>query len=123
MARRQPEGKIKDECRKIAERHNLLFWQIEGKQRNGVPDTVAGKLLSKGVVFLEFKVPGKQPTEQQWLRIHDLREAGQDAWWCDSVDTYRRLVGLRGDPFEPFDYTYPAHIQALLDLGTVADDI
>jgi len=119
MAKRQPEGKIKDECRKLAERHNLLFWQIEGKQRNGVPDTLAGRVKG-GCILIEFKVPGKQPTEQQWLRIYELRKAGQEAWWCDSVTTYRRLVGL--DP-GGFVVRYPDHVRELLNLGTVVSDL
>lgn len=94
MAKRQPEGLIKDECRDEHARPNgLLFYQVEGKSCRGFPDTVAGRVAG-GVIFIEFKVPGKKPEEQQWIRIWELRDAGQEAWWCDSVDGYRRLVGL-----------------------------
>ncbi len=120
MARRQPEGIIKDECRKDhADPNGLLFWQIEGKSRNGIPDTVAEK-VGAGVIFIEFKVPGKEPNEQQWLRIHELREAGQEAWWCDSVDGYRRLVGLLPGGYE---IVYPPSILALIAKGTRADEV
>lgn len=117
---RQKEGKLKDECRTDhAEPNDLIFWQIEGKSRNGVPDTIAGRVAG-GVVFLEFKQGLKSPTEQQWLRIHELREAGQEAWWCDSVEGYRRLVGL--DP-GGYDVIYPPKILKLIAMKTKADDL
>lgn len=104
MSKRQPEGQIKDACRDEHARPNdLVFWQIEGKSINGVPDTIAGK-VSGGVIFIEFKVPGKKPNAQQFLRIWELRNAGQEAWWCDSVEGYRRLVGL--DP-GGYEVVYP----------------
>lgn len=91
---RQPEGRIKDECRTDhADPNDLIFWQIEGKSRNGIPDTIAGK-VSGGTMLIEFKVPGRKPNPQQYLRIWELRNAGAEAWWCDSVEGYRRLVGL-----------------------------
>jgi len=91
---RQPEGKIKDDCRDNHARPNdLLFWQVEGKSINGFPDTVAGKVTA-GIILLEFKVPGKKPRAQQYLRLWELRDAGQEAWWCDSVESYRKLVRL-----------------------------
>lgn len=113
MSRRQPEGTLKDKCRtEHAEPNDLLFWQIEGKSRNGIPDTIAEKVIG-GVIFVEFKTPGKSPTEQQWCRIYELRQAGQEAWWCDSVEGYRRLVGL-----DPGGYvvSYPDKIKRLLAL-------
>lgn len=119
MARRQPEGQIKDACRKLAERHNLLFWQIEGKQRNGVPDTLAGRVRG-GCMLIEFKQPGKEPTEQQWLRIHELRQAGQDAWWTDSVEGYRLLVGLDPDGYE---MRYPKKIEKLIGMKVTVEDL
>jgi len=101
---RQPEGLIKDDCRdNHAKPNGLLFWQIEGKSKNGVPDTLAGK-VNGGAIMIEFKRPKQQPTEQQWLRIADLRGAGIEAWWCDSVEGYRRLVGL--DP-GGYEVTWP----------------
>jgi hypothetical protein len=119
VAQRQPEGKLKDECRyEHAKPNGLLFWQIEGKQRNGVPDTLAGRVAGGGVL-IEFKRPGQEPNEQQWLRIYELREAGILAWWCDSVAGYRRIVGL--DP-GGYEVVYPPKILALIALGTSADN-
>lgn len=90
---RQPEGAIKDDCRKIAKRHRLLFENVQSKSRNGWPDTVCGLLpRGAGTVAVEFKVPGKEPTEQQWLRIREIRENGGRATWCDCVEDYERII-------------------------------
>ena len=106
MAKRQPEGLIKDDCREIAREQGLIFWNVEGKSINGVPDTLCGK-VSGGTVLVEFKRPGKTPTDQQWLRIYELRQAGQDAWWADSVDKWMQLVGLKPRVFQ---FEYPAKV-------------
>lgn len=114
MSKRQPEGKIKDQCRKDAEADARLFWQVEGKGRNGVPDTLAERLRG-GCMMIEFKRLNEKPTEQQYLRIYELREAGMEAWWCDSFDGYRALIA--GD-YKPY---YPPKVMALIEMGTTAD--
>lgn len=111
---RQPEGKVKDRCRKDAEADGRLFWQIEGKSRNGVPDTLAERIRG-GCMLIEFKRAKQQPTEQQWLRIYELREAGMEAWYCDSFEGYRALI--EGD----YRVEYPPHILRLIEMGTTAD--
>lgn len=100
MAKRGPEGILKDECRdKHARPNDLLFIQVEGKAYNGFPDTLAGK-ASGGGILVEFKKFGERPRPQQWLRIWELRDAGIEAWWCDSVEMYRRLVRLDPGGYE-----------------------
>lgn len=108
---RQPEGKLKDECRDDHARPNdLIFYQIEGKSCNGLPDTLAGK-ASAGAILIEFKKKGERPRPQQWLRIFELRRGGIEAWWCDSVEMYRRLVRL--DP-GGYDVEYPESAKRLI---------
>lgn len=119
MAQRQPEGKIKDACRPIAKANDLIFWQIEGKSRNGVPDTLCSTVSGRAAL-LEFKVPGRQPNEQQWLRIYELREAGITAWYVTSVEEYEMMVGLRPSTIR---FVYPPRILELIELGVTADKI
>jgi hypothetical protein len=115
---RQPEGKLKDECRiEHAEPNDLIFWQIEGKSMNGIPDTLAGK-HTQGMILIEFKVPGKKPRAQQYLRIWELRSAGIEAWWCDSVEGYRKLVRL--DP-GGYKVRYPEFAARIIRLKYGAD--
>lgn len=111
MAKRGPEGVLKDECRDDHARPNdLIFWQVEGKACNGFPDTLAGK-ASGGGILIEFKKFKDRPRPQQWLRLWELRNAGIEAWWCDSVAMYRRLVRL--DP-GGYDVVYPEHAKRLI---------
>jgi hypothetical protein len=94
MTAKTPEGRLKEECKDDhAKPNDLIFWNVEGKSINGVPDTLAGKVTG-GTMFIEFKRRGQQPTDQQFLRIWELRRAGSEAWWCDSVEGYRKLVRL-----------------------------
>jgi hypothetical protein len=89
-----PEGKLKQKCRKLMLRLGLLYWHIEGKGVNGVPDTICGKYpKGSGVIILEAKREGKEPTEQQEKRIRELRESGQDADWYDSYERFAELIG------------------------------
>lgn len=118
MAQRQPEGKIKDKCRAIATIESLIFWQIEGKSRNGVPDTLCSTVSGRAAL-IEFKVPGKEPNEQQWLRIYELREQGIHAWYATSVDEWEQLVGLQPCRIR---FVYPDRIKALIELGVTADE-
>lgn len=90
-----PEGALKHDCKKIADAHDLMFRQVEGKAFRGWPDTAAGKWpKGSGVVHIEFKRPGEEPTTQQWKRINEINAAGGEAWWCDSIEGYKRLIGL-----------------------------
>jgi hypothetical protein len=94
MAARTPEGVLKGKCRKLALRLKLIYWNIEGKGVNGIPDTIVGKYpRGSGVIILEAKREGKEPTEQQEKRIRELRESGQDADWYDSYERFCELIG------------------------------
>lgn len=95
MAARTPEGKLKEKCRKFARDKLGLFWaNVEGKGFNGLPDTMVGKYpKGSGIIILEAKRPGKEPTEQQWKRINEIREAGGEADWYDNFEDFCRLIG------------------------------
>lgn len=89
-----PEAKLKSDCRAVAKLYGLMFYNVQGKQVNGIPDTICGHTDSLGVVWIEFKRPGQEPTEQQWERINELRAAGERATWCDSVERFKQIVGI-----------------------------
>jgi hypothetical protein len=93
MSALTPEGKLKQRCRKLCVRLALLWWNIEGKSCNGVPDTLVGLYpKGRGTVLIEFKRPGKEPTEQQWKRIAEARAAGHRAEWCDSYERFAEII-------------------------------
>lgn len=94
MAARTPEGRLKADCRKIALKHDLMFRNVEGKSFKGWPDTACGKYpKGAGVIHIEFKRPGEEPTESQWARINEIRANGGEADWADSVERYCELIG------------------------------
>lgn len=101
-----PEGELKRDCRKIAKRLGLLFVNVEGKGYNGWPDTECGKYpAGSGIIKIEFKRPGvildmTSKTDQQVKRILEIRAAGGEADWCNSVERWRQLVGIDVDPLE-----------------------
>lgn len=88
-----PEGQLKSDCRSIAKKRHLVFWNIEGKGINGIPDTLCGK-VGGGVAFVEFKRPdGKGVVSvQQERRVADLRAVGVEAWIVDSVEAYVSII-------------------------------
>lgn len=89
-----PEGKLKSECRALCKKLGLPFWNIEGKGIGGIPDTIVGKYpKGSGIIILEAKRYGKEPSEQQYKRIFELNEAGQDAAWYDSFETFCERIG------------------------------
>lgn len=91
---RQPEGIIKDSCRRLAKANGLLFVNIESKGVNGMLDTLCGTTERDGVVLVEFKTPNGVLSEQQKRRMKELIEAGQRVAVCRSVEDYKRVVGL-----------------------------
>jgi hypothetical protein len=93
-----PEGKLKKDCRDLAKRIGVIYWNIEGKGVNGIPDTICGKYpKGSGIIILEAKREGKEPTEQQDKRIRELRESGQDVDWYDSFERFAELIGYELD--------------------------
>lgn len=73
--------------RKVCAYAKKLGWLCRKLQwigRHGAPDRVfikAGRLI-----FVEFKAPGKKPTEHQRLEIQRLRDEGMEVYVCDDID-------------------------------------
>ena len=94
-----PEAYLKSkQCRPLAKKLDLPFWNIEGKSINGIPDTLAGKYpKGSGMVLIEFKKLGEEPTEQQWERINEARACGMEAEHCDSFERFCEIIGYDPD--------------------------
>ena len=58
--------------------------------RRAEPDRIF--IRSGHVLFVEFKRVGNVPTAQQWLAIDDLRAAGADVVWLDSIEDFRAVL-------------------------------
>jgi hypothetical protein len=105
VSARTPEGKLKESARKLARDKLKLFWaNVEGKGFNGLPDTIVEKYLG-GLIFLEAKRPDKVCTQedferlypQQWKRILEIRKAGGEADWYNSMERFCELIGYETD--------------------------
>jgi hypothetical protein len=68
------EAQLKQKCSKQLEAWGWLVVHIIQCSKNGWPDTQI--LRNSKTLFIEFKVPGKQPRELQAYRIRKLREQG-----------------------------------------------
>lgn len=107
MSARTPEGKLKEDARKLARDKLKLFWaNIEGKAIKGIPDTMVGKYpKGSGVIHLEAKRPDKVCTQEdferlyptQWRRILEIRANGGEADWYNSMERFCELIGYDPD--------------------------
>ena len=60
---------------------------------DGAPDRVFSR-ADRGVVFIEFKAPGKRPAMHQTLEHEAMRSAGMEVHVCDNVADAKRVLWL-----------------------------
>lgn len=77
------EHAIETEVVRRAKKLGWTGYKASWVGQRGAPDRL---FVRDGIhVWIEFKRPGKEPTEQQWRMIDRLRAAGMNVEWCDSV--------------------------------------
>lgn len=79
----------------VSESEGAGWWcrKVQWGGRRSAPDRVFAK---KGrVVWIEFKRPGERPTTVQTREHERMRAAGMEVYWCDDLDTARKILGLR----------------------------
>ena len=98
----------KDIERKVcdyAKAHDCLAYKFTSPQRASVPDRLF--VTDKGLVFfIEFKAPGKKPTEGQASEIRRLRNKGVSVFVVDNVDVGKQIVGLMALGVDVGEYTH-----------------
>ena len=84
------ESKIEKAIKEFAERFGWLCWKFVSPGLKGVPD----RMFIKGgrVVFIEVKKFGEEPTRQQEKRGEELRAAGVEAYWVDTLEDARVIL-------------------------------
>ena len=86
MLERDIEHKVTD----IAKKKGWLTFKFVSPAQRGVPDRIFMK--DGRIVFIEFKAPGKKPTELQDHIMRKMVDAGCEVHVCDSVeDGYNAL--------------------------------
>lgn len=68
------------------------WWQRKYKTpgNNGVPDR---QFVKKGKhLYVEFKRPGKEPTDFQEIIHGEMRQAGMDVQWADDLGDFKKIL-------------------------------
>jgi len=75
---------------KQAKKHGLLQYKFSSPAVRSVPDRL---LIHNGITqFIEFKAPGKLPTEKQYAEFYKIRAKGAAVWVIDSKELVDRLI-------------------------------
>lgn len=84
------EKDIESACKAKARRLGWLVRKYSSPHNSAVPDD----LFIKGgrVIFVEFKAPGKKPTELQAEEIKKMREAGATVYVVDSISQFEGIL-------------------------------
>lgn len=76
----------------LAKKAGWLSYKFVSPSQRGVPDRI---FIRDGVVvFIEFKAPGKKPTQLQAATIKKLRDAGCAVHVCDSIESACNALGI-----------------------------
>ncbi len=91
---RTPEGYQKDRIKQYLKSIGAWYAVVSmtGYGKGGTPDIIA--CIAGQFVAIEVKRPGKEPTERQWTRIYDIRNAGGRAIWGDATKVISELDAL-----------------------------
>ena len=75
---------------KQAKKNGLLQYKFTSPAARSVPDRL---LIHKGITqFIEFKAPGKLPTEKQYAEFYKIRAKGAKVWVIDSFDGVDKCI-------------------------------
>ena len=77
------ERDIERRVSEIAKKNGWLSFKFVSPAQRGVPDRIFMK--DGRIVFIEFKAPGKQPTELQEHIMRKMVDAGCEVHVCDNV--------------------------------------
>ena len=83
------ESDIQDECIRWARKQGAYCRKFSSPANRSVPDYVI--VFDGRTYFVEFKAPGKQPTEQQKKEHDAIRAARGMVWLCSSLTVFQDL--------------------------------
>lgn len=88
------ERDIEAKVVKWAKDNGWLTYKFVSPSQRGVPD----RIFIKGgiVVFIEFKAPGKKPTQLQAQTIKKLQAQGMNVYVRSDVDAAKACLGWEG---------------------------
>ena len=76
-----------------AKGRGCLAYKFTSPRRRSVPDRL---FITPGglVFFIEFKAPGKKPTDAQNREMGRLREKGVHVSWTDNIEIGKGIIDL-----------------------------
>lgn len=81
---------VEEPAIKFARKRGWHHLKITSPSKNGYPDDL---FIRQGRhVWWEFKAPGKEPSEQQYKRIRELKEVGAEVYWTDSLAAFEKVM-------------------------------
>lgn len=84
--RKPRERNIEASCCRWAEKQGWLHRKFKSPGKRSAPDRI---FIREGqVLFVEFKAPGKKPTELQKIEHATLREAGMTVLVIDNLEDF-----------------------------------
>jgi hypothetical protein len=86
------EKKLERRCSDVAKANGWWTRKFSSPANRGVPDRI---FIKEGVVwFVEFKSPGNDPTALQMQEIKEIQAHGGKVFWCNNVDSFKRILGI-----------------------------
>lgn len=84
------ESKVESETKRYAESRGWWCVKFVSPGLRGVPDRL---FIREGRhVFIEFKRPGEEPTEQQYKRHREMRAHGAEVHWTDNLEQAKEIL-------------------------------
>ena len=82
------EADIERPATEYARRRGWFVAKIQFLDKNAAPDHLYARFRNgvKRQIWIEFKKPGETPTRQQLRRHAEMRAAGMDVRWTDSLE-------------------------------------
>ena len=64
--------------------------KYRGPGRRSHPDDLF--IYRGAVLWIEFKLPGNEPTELQWIEIREMIAHGAIVYWIDDIDDLKAVL-------------------------------
>jgi hypothetical protein len=84
------ESELEQACCRVAKAAGWFCRKYKGPGRRSHPDQLFAR--RGAIFFIEFKLPGNEPTELQWLEIKAMRAAGLTVEWFDNIGAFRAFL-------------------------------
>lgn len=86
------EKKLEKRCTDLSRVHGWWTRKFSSPSNRGVPDRI---FLKEGrVVWIEFKVPGNEPTPLQAHEIQLILDHGGEAYWITTVENFKARLRI-----------------------------